>query len=102
MPAANCHQWLTPKLVRQSWWLRLFWHGHYGVSNRQGRRVSPWGHQKTGLMDSIQVSVHYLHVNRYADYRRWTPLQPIPKDGLLIPPAPQLLFTCLEVTKRLG
>ncbi len=54
-----------------------------------------------GHLDQIQVSVHYLHANGYTDYRRWTLAQPIPKDGLIIPPAPRRLFTYLEHKKRL-
>ena len=54
-----------------------------------------------GSLDQIQVSVHYLHTNGYADYRRWTPAQPIPQTGLIIPPKPGRLFTCLEQRKRL-
>ncbi len=54
-----------------------------------------------GRLDQIQVSVHYLHENGYADYRRWTPVQPIPQGGLVIPAAPRRLFTCIEQRKRL-
>ncbi len=54
-----------------------------------------------GFLDQIQISVHYLHSNGYADYRRWTPAQPIPKGGLIIPESPRRLFTCLEQKKRL-
>ena len=54
-----------------------------------------------GSLQQIQVSVHFLHANGYADYRRWTPAQPIPPDGLIIPAAPQRLFTYIEQRKRL-
>ena len=54
-----------------------------------------------GSLDQIHLSIHYLHENGYADYRRWTPVQPIPKGGLVIPTAPRRLFTCIEQKKRL-
>ncbi len=61
----------------------------------------PLIHYMVGFLGQIQLSVHYLHENGYADYRRWTPPQPIPKDSLIIPATPKRLFTCIEVTKRL-
>ncbi len=76
--------------------------GGSGYSNVPQGQPAPTRHYVFGSLDQLQIAVHYLHVNRYADYRRWTPPQAIPPEGLIIPPTPRQLFICLEQTKRLG